>query len=152
MSEVNASAFAFIADLRGGVPQQCDFCKQPYTGERYPIPEEAGEWACSECYDQWYGKDREMSNSVNAKFLAEAIAIENERINLEKRMKDAGLEKHQIAGTKQAAKLHFKDGEKLAKAREYKAQVEAYAEEVLGAFADTPLGRAAVERVSHLGA
>ena len=42
-----------IYELRGGHPDQCDFCGQEYTNERQPIPEEAGEWACSDCYARW---------------------------------------------------------------------------------------------------
>ena len=34
-----------IIALRGGLPDRCDFCRQPYTEERYPVPEEAGDWA-----------------------------------------------------------------------------------------------------------
>jgi hypothetical protein len=42
-----------IAELRGGYPEKCDFCGQGYTEDRYPVPEEAGEWACSECWERW---------------------------------------------------------------------------------------------------
>jgi ribosomal protein L37AE/L43A len=38
---------------RGGLPEACDFCKQPFTVARYPLPEEAGAWACSECEARW---------------------------------------------------------------------------------------------------
>lgn len=34
-------------------PEKCDFCQQPFTAERYPIPEEAGEWTCRECLTRW---------------------------------------------------------------------------------------------------
>jgi len=52
--DYNAAAFALIADLRGGWPEACDFCGQRYVeGLRWPIPEEAGEWACNECYARW---------------------------------------------------------------------------------------------------
>lgn len=50
---------ATVAEWRGGLPETCDFCGQPYNEDRHPIPEEAGEWACSDCYDLWFGKDRE---------------------------------------------------------------------------------------------
>lgn len=54
MSEYDNEAFVLICMLRGGVPKKCDFCDQPFVeGKRYPIPEEAGEWACSECYARW---------------------------------------------------------------------------------------------------
>ena len=42
-----------IAEMRGGIPDKCDFCEQPYTEERYPIPEEAQAWTCNECYARW---------------------------------------------------------------------------------------------------
>jgi len=42
-----------INDLRGGFPKTCDFCKQEYNKERYPVPEEAGYWACTECFKKW---------------------------------------------------------------------------------------------------
>ena len=47
------SAFDLIVSLRGGLPAACDFCKQPFTDDRYPVPEEAGDWACIECLDRW---------------------------------------------------------------------------------------------------
>jgi hypothetical protein len=49
----NQAAFDFIVALRGGIPDTCDFCQKPFTVERYPIPEEAGEWTCRECLDRW---------------------------------------------------------------------------------------------------
>lgn len=42
-----------IIELRGGLPPKCDFCDQPYTEQRYPVPEEAGQWACIECWERW---------------------------------------------------------------------------------------------------
>ena len=53
-----------IADLRGGIPECCDFCEQPYTEERYPVPEEAGAWACIECWDRWEKQDACPHNNV----------------------------------------------------------------------------------------
>lgn len=50
-----------IAELRGGLPEACDFCGQPYGPERYPVPEEAGEWACSECLARWDAADAERA-------------------------------------------------------------------------------------------
>lgn len=47
-----------IAELRGGIPDKCDFCNQPYTEKRYPIPEEAGEWTCSECWERWQKEEQ----------------------------------------------------------------------------------------------
>jgi len=51
--DYNKAAFDFIVSLRGGLPEKCDFCGQKFTRERYPIPEEAGEWTCSECLARW---------------------------------------------------------------------------------------------------
>lgn len=42
-----------LTAIRGGHPRRCDFCKQLYTKKRIPIPEEAGEWACNQCYAKW---------------------------------------------------------------------------------------------------
>lgn len=55
--DVNKSMVRMIADLRGGLPECCDFCKQPFTEARYPIPEEAGEWTCRECLTRWEAED-----------------------------------------------------------------------------------------------
>ena len=43
-----------IADLRGGWTEKCDFCDK--TSGRY-VPEEAGQWACIECWDRWERED-----------------------------------------------------------------------------------------------
>jgi hypothetical protein len=51
--DYNQAVFDFIVSIRGGLPEQCDFCGKPYTEGRYPVPEEAGEWACSECLARW---------------------------------------------------------------------------------------------------
>lgn len=51
--DYNQAAFELIVALRGGLPGACDFCGQPFTAARYPIPEEAGEWTCRECLDRW---------------------------------------------------------------------------------------------------
>lgn len=51
-----------IIALRGGVPEKCDFCDQPYTDQRYPVPEEAGQWACIECWERWEKEDAEKRN------------------------------------------------------------------------------------------
>ncbi len=45
--------------LRGGIPEKCDFCLKPFTKERYPTPEEAGDWACSECLERWERQEHE---------------------------------------------------------------------------------------------
>lgn len=46
-----------ILNLRGGHPEKCDFCQQPYTAERKPSPEEGGEWACTECCGRWEAEE-----------------------------------------------------------------------------------------------
>jgi hypothetical protein len=50
------SDWDLVMSIRGGFPEKCDFCGKPYTDGRYPVPEEAGAWACSECLARW---DRE---------------------------------------------------------------------------------------------
>jgi ribosomal protein L37AE/L43A len=52
----NATA-ALLISLRGGFPDACDFCGQPFTAKRWPVPEESGAWACSECDARWTGKE-----------------------------------------------------------------------------------------------
>jgi hypothetical protein len=52
-SDWDRAAFDMIVRLRGGHPEKCDFFEQPYTETRCPIPEEAGEWTCSECWARW---------------------------------------------------------------------------------------------------
>lgn len=51
---MTGSTFDLIVALRGGVPERCDFCGQPYDAKRHPEPEEAGEWACTECVKRWH--------------------------------------------------------------------------------------------------
>ena len=46
-----------LISLRGGIPTKCDFCKQQFIGARYPLPEEANAWACSECAARWAKED-----------------------------------------------------------------------------------------------
>lgn len=47
------ATMSLLISLRGGLPDACDFCGQPFTDQRWPVPEEAGEWACSECEARW---------------------------------------------------------------------------------------------------
>jgi hypothetical protein len=48
--DYNRAAFELLVSLRGGVPKRCDFCGELYVeGRRWPVPEEAGAWSCSEC-------------------------------------------------------------------------------------------------------
>ena len=51
--DYNQAALDMLIDLRGGLPNACDFCGQPFTHARVPVPEEAGAWACSECEARW---------------------------------------------------------------------------------------------------
>lgn len=48
-----------IVAMRGGIPDNCDFCGQPFNQQRAPIPEEAGEWTCSECWERWEQEERD---------------------------------------------------------------------------------------------
>lgn len=41
-----------IVALRGGVPEQCDFCGSKPLPELLH-PEEAGMWACEDCLRRW---------------------------------------------------------------------------------------------------
>ena len=43
------SLLQMVAELRGGIPERCDFCEEPFTEENYPTPEEGGLWACICC-------------------------------------------------------------------------------------------------------
>ena len=52
-----------IAELRGGYPEKCDFCDKSYNKERRPVPEEAGEWACTECWERWEKEENERTNA-----------------------------------------------------------------------------------------
>lgn len=54
------SLLDMIAELRGGYPKHCDFCKKEYNDKRHPVPEEAGEWACTECWERWEKEDKEQ--------------------------------------------------------------------------------------------
>ncbi len=53
IDDYNRAAFDLLVSLRGGLPEACDFCGQKFTQARYPVPEEAGEWACAECVARW---------------------------------------------------------------------------------------------------
>ncbi len=46
-----------IAEIRGGIPNKCDFCHEQFTEENYPTPEEAGDWACISCVKVWLKQD-----------------------------------------------------------------------------------------------
>jgi hypothetical protein len=49
----NRAAFDMLVANRGGIPATCDFCRQPFTEARWPVPEEGRAWACSECEAGW---------------------------------------------------------------------------------------------------
>ena len=53
MGGAEMDTFDLIVGLRGGLPECCDFCGQAFSETRHPVPEEAGEWACSECVARW---------------------------------------------------------------------------------------------------
>jgi hypothetical protein len=53
-----------IMSIRGGFPEKCDFCEQVYDDKRYPVPEEAGAWACSECEARWRADDERRKESA----------------------------------------------------------------------------------------
>lgn len=56
-----------IANLRGGIPVACNFCRQEKPPEQME-PEEAGEWVCWACLDRWeyqeHGGHADMSNRI----------------------------------------------------------------------------------------
>lgn len=54
--DYNRAAFDMLAANRAR-PETCDFCKQPFTGTRYPVPEEGRAWACRECEARWAKED-----------------------------------------------------------------------------------------------
>ena len=56
------NALDMIVELRGGVPECCDFCGKPFNEHRHPIPEEAGEWTCTECWEKWEKEDAQKQN------------------------------------------------------------------------------------------
>jgi hypothetical protein len=51
--DVAKSAFDMLVANRGGFREHCDFCGNPFTRERYPVPEEGRAWACNECEARW---------------------------------------------------------------------------------------------------
>lgn len=53
-----------IADLRGGIPETCDFCGNIFTKENYATPEEAGDWACITCVKHWDKQEQERNNEI----------------------------------------------------------------------------------------
>ena len=54
-----------IVDLRGGVPEQCDFCRQPRPADELH-PEEAGMWACIHCIERWEKEDLSKEESCES--------------------------------------------------------------------------------------
>lgn len=57
MSDYDKACFDMLAANRGGMPERRDFCQQPYTDGRYPVPEEGRAWACNECEARWNAAD-----------------------------------------------------------------------------------------------
>ncbi len=58
-TEYDRACWEMLIVNRGGIPEACDFCKQPFTVARYPVPEEGSAWACRECEARWERDDRE---------------------------------------------------------------------------------------------
>jgi hypothetical protein len=58
-TEYDKAAFDMLVAMRGGLPERCDFCGHAYADGRYPVPEEAGAWACNECEAHWNADDRD---------------------------------------------------------------------------------------------
>lgn len=53
-----------IADLRGGIPANCDFCNQPMDPET-AVAEEAGQWACAECWQKFEAEDAAFNSPTH---------------------------------------------------------------------------------------
>ena len=49
MTDFEKECWAMLVGNRGGIPEKCDFCDQPYSETRHPVPEEGRAWSCSEC-------------------------------------------------------------------------------------------------------
>lgn len=49
---MNDDVRQLIVDLRGGIPEACDFCGEKTAPEELE-PEEAGEWLCRTCLARW---------------------------------------------------------------------------------------------------
>lgn len=49
-------ARSLIEAIRGGIPDECDFCGTKTAPEKLH-PEEAGMWACEKCLDFWEKND-----------------------------------------------------------------------------------------------
>lgn len=58
MNAYQREVWDMLAANRGGIPKQCDFCQQPYSPTRHPVPDEACTWACTECLEKWQAEDR----------------------------------------------------------------------------------------------
>lgn len=51
-----------VADLRGGLPGRCDFCKEALDPED-ALPEEGGLWACRACWRKFEEEDRKAASA-----------------------------------------------------------------------------------------
>lgn len=58
----NEEVFALIVELRGGVPERCDFCQHVFDEDHWPIPDEGGEWSCSACWTRWEQEDKDRQS------------------------------------------------------------------------------------------
>jgi ribosomal protein L37AE/L43A len=51
-----------IIDLRGGIPEKCDFCHEDRPANEMH-PEEAGMWVCIHCMNRWEKQDKEENKN-----------------------------------------------------------------------------------------
>lgn len=52
-----------LIDLRGGLPEKCDFCSKETKPDDLH-PEEAGAWACITCIERWGEEDDEEKRAT----------------------------------------------------------------------------------------
>lgn len=50
--EYEQAVWRMLIANRGGIPEKCDYCQQPYTETRRPMPEEGRSWSCTDCEKQ----------------------------------------------------------------------------------------------------
>lgn len=74
MGGVEMDTFDLIVGLRGGLPECCDFCGQAFSETRHPVPEEAGERACSECVARWDASTALIASEAARKLAEERLA------------------------------------------------------------------------------
>lgn len=62
--EAHITTAELIANFRGGIPANCDFCNQPVKPEE-AVAEEAGQWACAECWERFEREDAEFGSPTH---------------------------------------------------------------------------------------